>query len=96
MRELVGVADAGFVEVQTQDAAADFFGEVQGVAAGTAANFQDIRIALEGEQFGNFGGLLRGDPACLAEVFAVGFDADFAVGIRFIISVGVVVKIELG
>jgi hypothetical protein len=32
----------------------------------------------------------------LAEVFAVGLDADFAVGVGFIISVGVVVEIELG
>ncbi len=91
---MVGIVNAGGVDVQANDATTYLLREVEGVASGTAADFEDERIASQAEYFGDFVGLFRGDPTGLAEVLAVGVDAHVTVHMRCIVGVGAIVEVD--
>ena len=92
--ELIRIADAVGVDVEAEDAAADFLGQAQGVSPRAATDLEDGGIGREIEQTGDGIRFSRSDPAGLAEVFAIGLDAGLAVGIELVVGVGAGVEID--
>ena len=88
LRESGGALDAFGIYVQGGDAAAGGFGEVEGAASGTAADFERGGLFCEFEKAGDFGEFFGRGPTGLAEIGAVGFETDFAVGGMLEVGVG--------
>lgn len=92
--ELRGVLNAGNVEVEPKNAAAEGGGDLQRVAAGATADFEDVRVGGKLQSAGYCVGFFGGGPAGLAEVLAVSGNANLTVDIGVVVGVSVVVEVD--
>ncbi len=81
--------------IEAGDAAGGAFGEIDGVAAGAAAEFEDVGVLSELELGGDVVGLVGADPAGLAEIVAVGVEANLAIELGGVVLVRYVVGFNL-
>src|ERR1700678_4785881 len=79
--QLVRSMNSQIIDIHTKDVTAKFLRDMQGVGAGSAADFQHRRIAGECKRSWNLFGLLGSDPARLAEIFSVSLDSYLSIDI---------------
>ncbi len=90
----IGVVDSRCVEIDAEDAAPHGGGKLQGIASGTATDFEYVGVGGKLQGARDFGGFFGGSPTGLAEILAVGFEANVAIDVGVIVGVGVVVEVD--